>query len=78
MVKMQGVRSNDIGPEIIVLRLAQRMGLSISLAPEGLPGKPDPLFPRLGNAIFVNGCSWRCHDCARPKSAEANERRLRI
>ena len=30
-----------------------------------LPGKPDIVLPRRRLAVFVHGCFWHGHDCAR-------------
>jgi DNA mismatch endonuclease (patch repair protein) len=30
-----------------------------------LPGKPDLVFPRRRKVIFVHGCFWHWHNCAR-------------
>ena len=62
---MQAVRSENTGPELAVRRLAHRMGYRFRLHRKDLPGKPDLVFPRLRKAIFVHGCFWHGHDCAR-------------
>ena len=40
-------------------RLRFRLGRS------DLPGKPDLVFPSRRIALFVHGCFWHGHDCAR-------------
>jgi DNA mismatch endonuclease, patch repair protein len=62
---MQAVKSKDTAPELAVRRLAHRMGYRFRLHRKDLPGNPDIVFPRLHKAIFVNGCFWHGHDCAR-------------
>ena len=62
---MQAVRSENTGPELAVRRLAHRMGYRFRLHRKDLPGKPDLVFPRLRKAVFVHGCFWHGHDCAR-------------
>jgi DNA mismatch endonuclease (patch repair protein) len=48
------------------------MGYRFRLHRKDLPGKPDLVFPGRRKAIFVHGCFWHGHDCARgarvPKS----------
>ncbi|HSX54059.1 MAG TPA: very short patch repair endonuclease [Sphingomonas sp.] len=71
---MAAIRSRDTNPEIIVRRLAHRLGFRFRLHRKDLPGKPDLVFPRLKKAIFVHGCFWhqhpdpRCADGRMPKS----------
>jgi DNA mismatch endonuclease (patch repair protein) len=62
---MAAVKSRDTGPELIVRRLAHRMGYRFSLRRADLPGKPDLVFPKLRKAIFVHGCFWHGHNCPR-------------
>ena len=69
---MQAVKSKNTAPEIRVRSLAHRMGYRFRLHRKDLPGKPDMVFPARRKAIFVHGCFWHGHDCARgarvPKS----------
>lgn len=69
---MRAVKGRDTGGEMIVRRLLHRMGYRYRLHWPDLPGKPDVVFPRRLKAIFVDGCFWHGHDCARgartPKS----------
>jgi DNA mismatch endonuclease (patch repair protein) len=40
--------------------------------PEGLPGKPDILFPRQRVVVFVDGCYWHgCPCCVRPRKVNS-------
>ncbi len=69
---MQAVKSKDTAPELLVRSLAHRMGYRFRLHRKDLPGKPDLVFPGRRKVIFVHGCFWHGHDCARgarvPKS----------
>ena len=69
---MQAVKSKNTAPELLVRSLAHRMGYRFRLHGKNLPGKPDLVFPGRRKAIFVHGCFWHGHDCARgarvPKS----------
>ncbi len=62
---MRSVKSRDTAPELTVRRLVHRMGYRFRLHRKDLPGKPDLTFPRLRKAVFVHGCFWHGHDCAR-------------
>jgi DNA mismatch endonuclease (patch repair protein) len=69
---MRRVKGKDTGPEMRVRRLLTRLGLRYRLHRADLPGKPDIVMPGRRLAIFVHGCFWHGHDCARgaraPKS----------
>jgi DNA mismatch endonuclease (patch repair protein) len=62
---MQAVKSKDTAPELLVRSLTHRMGYRFRLHRKDLPGKPDLVFPGRRKAIFVHGCFWHGHDCAR-------------
>jgi DNA mismatch endonuclease (patch repair protein) len=69
---MQAVKSKDTAPELLIRSLAHQMGYRFRLHRKDLPGKPDLAFPGRRKVIFVHGCFWHGHDCARgarvPKS----------
>ena len=67
----RGVPSRNTVPERVVRSVLHGMGYRFRLHGEGLPGKPDIVFPPRRKAIFVNGCFWHDHGC-RPA-----ERRVR-
>jgi DNA mismatch endonuclease (patch repair protein) len=62
---MRAVKGADTTPELVVRRLVHAMGYRYRLHRADLPGKPDLVFPRLRKVIFVHGCFWHGHDCAR-------------
>lgn len=62
---MQAVKSKNTAPEMAVRRLVHGMGYRFRLHRRDLPGKPDLVFPRLRKVLFVHGCFWHGHDCAR-------------
>lgn len=62
---MRAVRSKDTKPELIVRRLVHSLGFRFRLHRKDLPGSPDLVFPRRRKVIFVHGCFWHGHDCAR-------------
>ncbi|MBE1527469.1 DNA mismatch endonuclease (patch repair protein) [Sphingopyxis sp. OAS728] len=58
---MRAIKSRDTKPEIIVRRLAHRLGYRFRLHRKDLPGKPDLVFVARRKAIFVHGCFWHQH-----------------
>src|SRR5438552_5276722 len=62
---MRAVKGADTMPELLVRSLVHRMGYRFRLHRKDLPGKPDLVFPGMQKAIFVHGCFWHGHDCAR-------------
>ncbi|WP_075634010.1 very short patch repair endonuclease [Rhizobium rhizosphaerae] len=62
---MRAVQSKDTKPELIVRRLVHSLGFRFRLHRKNLPGSPDIVFPGRRKVIFVHGCFWHGHDCAR-------------
>ena len=62
---MRAVKSRDTGPELAVRRLLTRLAPGYRLCRADLPGRPDIAYGRRKLAIFVHGCFWHGHDCAR-------------
>ena len=68
---MQAVKGKDTGPELTVRRMLHALGYRFRLHRRDLPGKPDIVLPGRRKAIFVHGCFWHYHGCAKgrpPKS----------
>jgi DNA mismatch endonuclease (patch repair protein) len=62
---MQAVRSTNTTPELLVRSAAHRLGYRFRLHAASLPGKPDLVFASRRKVIFVHGCFWHGHTCAR-------------
>ncbi|MGA0533487.1 very short patch repair endonuclease [Hansschlegelia sp. KR7-227] len=62
---MRAVKGRDTRPEMVVRRAAHALGYRFRLHRKDLPGSPDLVFPSRKKAIFVHGCFWHGHDCAR-------------
>jgi DNA mismatch endonuclease, patch repair protein len=75
---MRAVKDRDTTPELIVRRLAHAMGYRFRLHRTDLPGKPDLVFPRLRKVLFVHGCFWHGHPCARGARVPVHNRRYWI
>ena len=58
---MSRIRGRDTEPEMIVRRIAQRLGFRFRLHRRDLPGSPDLVFPRHRAVILVHGCFWHRH-----------------
>ena len=69
---MRAVKSRDTTPELAVRKLVHGMGYRYRLYRQNLPGKPDLVFAGRKKVVFVHGCFWHRHNCARgartPKS----------
>ena len=63
--RMSRVRKADTKPEVVVRRLAHRMGYRFRLHRRDLPGTPDVVFPSRRRVIQVNGCFWHQHEGCR-------------
>ena len=69
---MRAVKDANTKPELKLRKALFARGFRYRLHARDLPGKPDLVFPRYRSVIFINGCFWHGHDCARgarvPKS----------
>ncbi len=62
---MRAVKGRGTTPEIAVRRILRAAGIGYRLGGAGLPGKPDLMMKGRRTAVFVHGCFWHGHDCAR-------------
>ncbi len=62
---MRQVKGKGTTPELAVRRLLTGLGLRYRLHRRDLPGAPDVVMAGRKLAIFVHGCFWHGHDCAR-------------
>lgn len=69
---MAKVRNKNTAPELAVRRKLHAAGLRFRIHRRDLPGKPDIVLPRYKLAVFVHGCLWHGHDCARGKMPASN------
>jgi DNA mismatch endonuclease (patch repair protein) len=69
---MSRISGKGTKPEMLVRKLAHRLGYRYRLHRKDLPGSPDLVFPSRRTAIFVHGCFWHRHEGCRlsytPKS----------
>jgi len=62
---MRQVKGRNTSPELAVRKALTRLGARYRLHRKDLPGKPDIVLPGRRLAVFVHGCFWHGHDCAR-------------
>ena len=62
---MRRIKGRDTSPERQVRKALTRLGARYRLHRADLPGKPDIVIPGRKLALFVHGCFWHGHDCAR-------------
>jgi DNA mismatch endonuclease, patch repair protein len=62
---MRRVKGRDTTPELTVRRALTKLGARYRLHSKDLPGAPDIVMPGRRLALFVHGCFWHGHDCAR-------------
>jgi DNA mismatch endonuclease (patch repair protein) len=62
---MRRVKGRDTTPELTVRRALTRLGARFRLHRKDLPGAPDVVLPGRRLVLFVHGCFWHGHDCAR-------------
>lgn len=58
---MQGNKSEDTKPEILVRKFLYSRGFHYRLHCKNLPGKPDIVLKKYSTVIFINGCFWHGH-----------------
>jgi len=70
---MRAVRSRATGPERVVRALLRSFAPGYRLQRRDVPGRPDIAYVGAKRAIFVHGCFWHGHDCARgARAAKTN------
>ena len=62
---MSRIRGKDTKPELAVRRALHAMGYRYRTHGGGLPGRPDLVFSKRRTVVFVHGCFWHRHGCAK-------------
>jgi len=63
---MRQIKSKNTTPELKVRRLLRNLGFfGYRLHLESISGKPDIVWIKRKLAVFVHGCFWHGHSCAR-------------
>ena len=71
---MARVKGKNTAPELKVRKALTALGARYRLNRKDLPGTPDIVLPGRRLAIFVHGCFWHGHDCARGARVPKNNR----
>lgn len=69
---MSRVRGKNTALEMKVRSLLHGLGYRYRLHRKDLPGTPDVVFPARKSVIFIHGCFWHGHDCARAALPTSN------
>lgn len=69
---MARVHGKNTQPEKYIRSMLFSKGYRFRLHNRDLPGSPDVILPRYGTVVFVHGCFWHGHDCARGRRPETN------
>lgn len=69
---MARVRGANTKPEIALRKVLFARGFRYGLHGRRLPGKPDLVSPKYKAVIFVHGCFWHWHGCARCRMPVSN------
>ena len=69
---MSRVHGRDTRPELYVRRAIWAEGFRYRLHVRKLPGKPDMVLAKYNLAVFVHGCFWHHHGCAKDRRPASN------
>ena len=70
---MSNIKSTNTKPEILIRKSLFSKGFRYRINVKHLPGKPDMVFRKYSAVIFINGCFWHQHTCAKSKLPETNK-----
>ncbi len=69
---MSRVANKNTKPELAVRQQLHAAGFRFRLHTASLPGCPDIVLPAYRTVVFVHGCFWHGHACARGKKPGTN------
>ena len=69
---MAKIKGKNTAPERAVRSLLHRAGYRFRIHVRGLPGTPDVVLPKYRAVVFVHGCFWHRHGCARSTTPATN------
>lgn len=70
---MARIKCRDTEPEMLVRRLLFQLGYRFRVSVGSVPGRPDVVFSKRRQAIFVQGCFWHQHTgCTRASRPRSN------
>lgn len=62
---MRAIKGKNTAPELLVRKLLRSFAPGYRLHRRDVPGRPDIAYVGRKRAVFVHGCFWHGHDCAR-------------
>lgn len=71
---MARIGTRNTAPEQAVRRWLRQRQVKYSTNVRTLPGSPDVVLPHYKRAIFVHGCFWHGHPCARGRRPSVRQR----
>lgn len=69
---MSKIRGKDTALELKIRSLLHNLGYRYRLHRKDLPGTPDLVFPGRKSVMFIHGCFWHGHTCARAALPTSN------
>ena len=69
---MRSIQSKNTKSELRTRSFLHALGFRFRLHDQSLPGKPDIVLKKHRTAVFVNGCFWHQHGCARCSVPKTN------
>ena len=69
---MSRIRGKNTSLELKVRSFLHGRGYRYRLHRKDLPGTPDLVFPARKSVIFIHGCFWHGHDCAKAALPSTN------
>src|SRR5258708_22235222 len=70
---MQSIQSKNTKSELTTRSFLHALGFRFRLHDQSLPGKPDIVLKKHRTAVFVHGCFWHQHGCARCALPKTNK-----
>ena len=70
---MSRIRSTNTKPEEIVRKYLYTHGFRYRKNDKRYTGKPDVVLSKYRTIVFVNGCFWHMHGCARSRLPLSNQ-----
>ena len=70
---MSRIRGRDTRPEKFVRTILWQAGFRYRLHVRKLPGVPDLVLAKYKLAVFVHGCFWHQHGCAKSSRPSSNQ-----
>jgi DNA mismatch endonuclease (patch repair protein) len=70
---MSLVKGKNTTPELAVRKIVFGLGYRYRLHAKELPGRPDLVFRAKRKVLFVHGCFWHGHGCAKGRAPKSRQ-----